>query len=236
MKSGPPSPVSVQERRTTENSSPYKGAASPDSWSAQPGPLSPPSLVIPNRTVEEPKQDRPSDPLGLSLLYKPCDLPSIDIVFVHGLGGTSQQTWSRDKNPDLFWPHKWLPTEPEIQTARVLSFGYDAKFSARGSLSLASISDFAKDLLYAMKFGKDDATNELDIGKRPVVFVVHSMGGLVDKKVQIFPRISLIFECSDCHRPIYLDKTMKRIKESSPRLVQYCSFPLHIEVPIWLRR
>lgn len=176
----------VHDRRISEQSLPsyqeIKDTPKSRSGRSSPSPASP--LVVPEDIAERPSQDKSSDPLGLTLLYEPGSPPSIDIVFVHGLGGTSRQTWSRNKNPDLFWPHKWLPIEPEIQTARILSFGYNANFSATGPPSLASISDFAKDLLYGMKFGKDDAMKELGIGKRPVIFVVHSMGGLVVKKVR----------------------------------------------------
>ncbi|KAL8781300.1 MAG: hypothetical protein Q9213_006075 [Squamulea squamosa] len=180
-----PSKSPVQDRRTSVQSlPPYQEIEStPKRRSGQFSLLNPSPVVVPDRPAEKPLQTKPSDPLGLTLIYDPGSPPSIDIIFVHGLGGTSRQTWSRNKSPDLFWPHKWLPIEPEIQTARILSFGYNASFSATGPPSLASISDFAKDLLYGMKFGKDDAMKELGIGKRPVIFVVHSMGGLVVKKV-----------------------------------------------------
>ena len=180
----PKSPV--QDRRASEQSLPsyHEIEGIPESRSGQSSPLPASPSVVPNGLAEKPSQDKSSDPLGLTLIYEPKSSPSIDIIFVHGLGGTSRQTWFRNKNPDLFWPHKWLPIEPEIQTARILSFGYNANFSTTGPPSLASISDFAKDLLYGMNFGKDDAMKELGIGKRPVIFVVHSMGGLVVKKVR----------------------------------------------------
>lgn len=109
-------------------------------------------------------QDRRTDPLGLVTLYIPEVSPSADIIFVHGLGGTSQQTWSRNRDPDLFWPQKWLPLEPDICTARIFSFGYNAHFSSSGPNSIAGISDFAKSLLFAMKFGKGDDSEDLQIG------------------------------------------------------------------------
>lgn len=47
------------------------------------------------------------------------------------------------------------------------------------------IGDFAKELLYEMKFGRDREGEDLDIGKLPIIFVVHSMGGLVAKKAYL---------------------------------------------------
>ncbi|KFY14348.1 hypothetical protein V492_02683 [Pseudogymnoascus sp. VKM F-4246] len=128
--------------------------------------------------------DRRSDPLGLNVLYEPDIAATVDIIFVHGLGGTSQQTWSKNRDPKLFWPKEWLPLEPDISTARVLSFGYNAHFAAAGR-NVFNISDFAKELLFGMKFGMDKQSKALGVGQVPIIFVVHSMGGLVVKKAYI---------------------------------------------------
>ena len=109
-------------------------------------------------------RDRRGDPLGLLPLYTPDVSPTVDLIFIHGLGGTSRQTWSKNRDPDLFWPQKWLPQESDICTARIFSFGYNAHFSSSGPNSVAGISDFAKSLLFAMKFGKDDNGTDLKIG------------------------------------------------------------------------
>ncbi len=109
--------------------------------------------------------DRSLDPLGLSVLYEPETDPSLDIIFVHGLGGTSRATWCHNRDPEFFWPQKWLPSEPDIQTARILSFGYNANFAAPGPAPITGISDFAKDLLFGMKFAKNERLEELGIGE-----------------------------------------------------------------------
>lgn len=72
--------------------------------------------------------------------------------------------------------------EPGLQDTRILTFGYNAHFMSQ-TKDLFNISDFAKDLLLQMKFGNDENVESLNIGQVPVVFVVHSMGGLVVKKV-----------------------------------------------------
>ena len=109
-------------------------------------------------------RERHADPLGLKVLFEPASTPVMDLVFVHGLGGTSRQTWSKNRNPELFWPQEWLPLEPEICTARILTFGYNAHFSSSRD-NILDISDFAKDLLFGMKFGTDERANELNVGK-----------------------------------------------------------------------
>lgn len=111
------------------------------------------------------KLDRTKDPQGLTILYEPETTPSLDIIFVHGLGGSSRATWCHNHDPEFFWPHKWLPQEPGIQGARISSFGYDSNFSAAGSSPISNVTDFAKSLLYSLKFAKDENLEEANIGE-----------------------------------------------------------------------
>lgn len=108
----------------------------------------------------------------------------MDIIFVHGLGGTCRLSWSWNRDLSLFWPKEWLPLEPELKEARILTFGYNAHFMSPNKDTF-NVSDFAKELLMQMKFGNDADVKSLNIGKLPLIFVVHSMGGLVVKKAYI---------------------------------------------------
>ncbi|KAH7323208.1 hypothetical protein B0I35DRAFT_427309 [Stachybotrys elegans] len=125
------------------------------------------------------------DPLGLSLLYAPESPHSTDIIFIHGLGGSSRSTWCKDRRLDLFWPQEWLPKDSVVQNARIFSFGYNAKFRSPTQMSTLGISDFSKSLLYDMLFITDTHGRPLNIGEVPIAFVTHSMGGLVFKKAYI---------------------------------------------------
>lgn len=109
--------------------------------------------------------DRRQDPQGLTTLYTPPSLPSADIIFIHGLGGSSQATWCKNHDLDLFWPSKWLPLDTDIGTARIFSFGYDAPFLSPQKGGVMGIGDFAKDLLYQMRFPPDGDDGGLPIGK-----------------------------------------------------------------------
>ncbi|KAJ9615502.1 hypothetical protein H2200_001577 [Cladophialophora chaetospira] len=136
--------------------------------------------------LRERSRDRRLDPLGLTVLHEPDGDPVADIVFVHGLGGTSRQTWSRDRDPTLFWPLEWLPFERTISSARISTFGYNAHFtSTTDTGSILNITHFAKDLLFQLRFAKGAAEKPLAIGTAPIIFVAHSMGGLVVKKAFI---------------------------------------------------
>lgn len=87
----------------------------------------------------------------------------MDIVFIHGLGGSSRRTWSKHEDPELFWPLKFLPLEPDVCLTRILTFGYNANFRKAGNFS-TSVLDFAKELLFDLKYAKDEQKEDLNIG------------------------------------------------------------------------
>jgi hypothetical protein len=74
-----------------------------------------------------------------------------DLILVHGFGGSSDTTWTKDKNPAWFWP-EWLWTKRLLETARVWVFDYNA---ARNLLpfrtSIAGPHEFAIQLLEALE-------------------------------------------------------------------------------------
>ena len=83
-------------------------------------------------------------PLGLRSLFSSPD-PLIDLVFVHGLRGGSIKTFCKDSNPELFWPQRWLPLEPEFSNASIHSFGYDSDWGSSKPSSL-TVHDFGRSL------------------------------------------------------------------------------------------
>ena len=94
-----------------------------------------------------------------------------DLVFVHGLGGNWLDTWSSDpRQGDTSWPN-WLADQwPEIN---VWSLDYDAHRSGwKSSTSLIVQADQVLELLITK-----------NIGARPILFVGHSLGGLLVKSV-----------------------------------------------------
>lgn len=73
--------------------------------------------------------------------------PSVNPIFVQGLGGTSRKTWSRNRNTEYFWPREQQPHEYGFDQAHELSFGYNAHFAAPRQHAMLSIGDLAIDLL-----------------------------------------------------------------------------------------
>ncbi|KAL3419421.1 NACHT and WD domain-containing protein [Phlyctema vagabunda] len=164
--------------------------------------------------------------LGLRVIHDPVQTAPLDIIFVHGLGGNSQKTWSKNHDSRLFWPKLWLPFEPEIGKARILTFGYNANFNVGSPGSISNIGDFAKELLFEMKFGKTKEAEDLAIGKVPIIFIVHSMGGLVVKRAyilgqnddeykQIIRSVSAIMFMATPHRGSKLAEILTRILAAS---------------------
>lgn len=102
------------------------------------------SIIKQNKNTKESAQDIKGQ-LGLNLLFDSLE-PVVDIVFVHGLGGGSRKTWTKDNDPQLFWPKEWLSRDPEFKRARVHSFGYHADWVERRE-SILNIHDFASSLL-----------------------------------------------------------------------------------------
>lgn len=124
---------------------------------------------------------------GLQTVYVP-DAIDGDIVFVHGLGGSARKTWSSTRELDSFWPG-WLPEdetdgdgdEPAaLSRFRISTFGYNAKF--KGAATNLDIIDFAKDLLLQLATDLGSQKGEREQRATPILFVVHSLGGLVVKK------------------------------------------------------
>ena len=105
----------------------------------------------------------PVDALGLTLIYSP-ERPEVDVIFIHGIGGSSTRTWSWDRNPENFWP-PWLVNDSEMKKSRMFTFGYDASIS--GKYISSSILDFAKDILFRMNtwVGEEAAMETGSIGE-----------------------------------------------------------------------
>ncbi|KAH8889254.1 hypothetical protein GQ53DRAFT_870313, partial [Thozetella sp. PMI_491] len=139
---------------------------------------------------------------GISVVYEPEHLePVIDIVFIHGLQGHPFKTWAletslklkgivsrlsrgkksqeptlADRNRYVFWPRDLLPLR--CPDARVLMFGYDtviAKHQFAGAANKNSIFIHSKNL--ANDIGRSRPQD------RPILFVAHSLGGIVVKEM-----------------------------------------------------
>jgi Signal recognition particle GTPase len=112
-----------------------------------------------------------------------------DVIFVHGLGGDAFDTWRRGDDTTNFWP-EWLGQD--FTDIGIWSLGYASsptKWARIKKLFTKEKFDYG----HAMPL-PDRARQVLDLvlqnglGNRPMMFICHSLGGLLVKQIL---RISL---------------------------------------------
>ncbi|KAF1967385.1 hypothetical protein BU23DRAFT_573272 [Bimuria novae-zelandiae CBS 107.79] len=137
-------------------------------------------------------------PDGLNQLWDGGEDAKVDIVFVHGLRGDPQKTWEAcDADGDrVFWPKELLPST--IPESRIFSFGYPTEFAtfypvikadavAHTNIDIiqrrcwSNLEIVGEKLpLYASFILPGVHTDTTAIQtSRPIIFVAHSLGGLV---------------------------------------------------------
>ncbi|KAI4212781.1 MAG: hypothetical protein LQ351_004483 [Letrouitia transgressa] len=152
--------------------------------------------------------------LGLNMLHEPS-YAIADLIFVHGLGGGSRSTWTKDNNSSLYWPQMWLPNDAAFLDVRIHSFGYNSNWEKE---SVLNIHDFAKSLLGSIQ----DCPRIPRDSTAPLIFVGHSMGGLVIKRAYILAnqkeefhsiarRVQAIFFLATPHRGADLAQLLTKI-------------------------
>jgi hypothetical protein len=122
---------------------------------------------------------------------------TVDIVAVHGLGGHYQTTWTWfPTNPNTSSPCNWLEDllPHEFPNARIMSFGYNS--AVVHSKSVGDISTFAEQLLQFLS--RERFSREQKI--RPIIFICHSLGGIVVKKVIHCVSGDIYSQFTDSHR------------------------------------
>ena len=158
----------------------------------------------------------PIEDLGLTLLATGGLNPSLDIIFVHGLQGHPEHTWtyhrkavqeppgknvrpsklkfwkpkadkanSTDNDTEVgrdgdttYWPNELLAHD--LPTARIFTYGYDSSVSHffNGPANQNSITDNGRALLSSIASQRHHCLG------RPLLLIVHSLGGIVVKSVR----------------------------------------------------
>ncbi|KAK2599764.1 hypothetical protein N8I77_011490 [Diaporthe amygdali] len=119
--------------------------------------------------------------LGLFTLHSlPPDVSdAIDVVAVHGLGGSWNKTWTASNGK--LWLRDFLPSQVEEIgfKARTLAFGYDSEsFFSKSTSDIDDVAGMLVDYLDALRQSDEEK-------RRPIVFVAHSLGGVVTKRKAI---------------------------------------------------
>ncbi|KAF7115826.1 hypothetical protein CNMCM5793_003466 [Aspergillus hiratsukae] len=120
--------------------------------------------------------------IGLTQVYCTKEKPLVDIVFVHGLNGHPYNTWS---TKEVFWPADLLPGLLEPCKVRILTYGYNANVTAfTDGASKDHIHQHAETLASTLAANR----NLRNCPDRPIIWVCHSLGGLVVKRALIYCR------------------------------------------------
>ncbi|KAJ4253826.1 hypothetical protein NW762_010221 [Fusarium torreyae] len=157
----------------------FRNNRSPNPADEQPEATSDSNPTNANASLSE--QPSPSTfPDGVEVLHDEPDA-IVDICFVHGLTGSRTSTW-RARGQSEPWPKTLLP--PVLSKARILTYGYDAYVVSKSVASSNRLVDHAMNLV-------TDLTNDrisCNASSRPLIFVAHSLGGLVCKEAILISR------------------------------------------------
>ncbi|KAL8365058.1 hypothetical protein RB595_004057 [Gaeumannomyces hyphopodioides] len=116
---------------------------------------------------------------GITPLYDGKDGADVDVIAVPGLGSHALGSW-KSPNSDDVWLRDFLPKD--MPNIRVLLYGYDTTLP--GCRSKQSIEDLGATFLeQVIAFRAEDGTS-----RRPIIFIGHSLGGLLIKEALVRAR------------------------------------------------
>lgn len=145
----------------------------------------PPSRTNANTEVKSQKSNEEVDQLGLTLLYDGLhpqgdgqheEPDAFDIIAVHGLQGHPVKSFTNASN-GCCWLRDLLPKD--LPRSRIFTFGYESRIA---TVSVVRISDVSATLGFEIQAMRKQ---EHDSYPRPLVFIVHNLGGLVVKQLMI---------------------------------------------------
>ncbi|KAJ3536823.1 hypothetical protein NM208_g6099 [Fusarium decemcellulare] len=151
------------------------------------------------KTPTNVKPRPPIQDIGFTTLHDPPGARA-DIVFVHGLQGHPEKTWAfrsesedipltwrerlllqrrkqRAAGPSVYWPYDLLCQHEEFVSSRIMTWGHDTKVIREffGGSDLQNISQHGNNLLVRLQQERRDNPT------RPLIFVAHSLGGIIVK-------------------------------------------------------
>lgn len=153
-----------------------------------------------------------------------------DVVFVHGLGGSSHKTWRHGDQGEaghFLWPEE---LGKELPQCGVWSFGYAAGFTQFGNPGMI-IGKRAGNLAQQLTLAESAPGINAGIGSRPIIFIMHSMGGLVVKSLiaasahstptqrRLVSQIRGLVFCGTPHRGSALASAAKVLSDHSDGLI-----------------
>lgn len=173
-----PHPPSTHEPSSTQTSPPHdRPTQLPLVPQTSPGPAS-----IVTNSKPSPAPIGKGQNYGIQVLHDGGSGACVDIVFVHGLTGNAYNTWLH-KETGILWPHKETEIHwpsgllgQDLPDTRIMSFGYDADVvNFWNPASNSRLSSHAENLVGDLVRERERTDTE----DRKILFVAHSLGGLV---------------------------------------------------------
>ncbi|KAI0147348.1 hypothetical protein GGR57DRAFT_260172 [Xylariaceae sp. FL1272] len=151
--------------------------------------------------------------IGITTIHD-SPIAAVDVVFVHGLQGHPERTWKVEKSQKIslrrrlfgppsapvdedtaatYWPYDLLAQSDDFRDSRIMTWGYDTRVIREffGGSDQQNISQHGNNLLVNLQQErKEDPL-------RPLIFVAHSLGGIVLK-------VALDNSKRSTHQPQYL--------------------------------
>lgn len=123
-----------------------------------------------------------------------------DVVLVHGLNGAPNSTWTASNG--VFWPTQLLPVTLADAPANIIVYGYNADVATlkKGSSPTNNfVYHHAQNLVTSLATHRRNAGTK----KNPIIWVCHSLGGIIAKRALLYSYDVLDPELDIC-RSIYV--------------------------------
>ncbi|KAI0387075.1 hypothetical protein F5Y04DRAFT_242956 [Hypomontagnella monticulosa] len=112
----------------------------------------------------------------LTVLHAPLE-SELDICAVHGLNGNAFDTFAWQGGQ--MWLRDFLPTHPQLRNSRIMTYGYSSLLN--DSSNTTGVQEWASGLLRAVSSVRESSEER----SRPIIFVCHSLGGLVAREAML---------------------------------------------------
>ena len=112
---------------------------------------------------------------------------------ISGLGSHAFGSW-KDRHSSYMWLRDALPQY--LPNARIFIYGYDSKLA--GSHSFQNLSDLASRFRASLRVALGSVSRD-----RPLIFIAHSLGGLVRKNGRSISQSQLWLRLNPSHHVLY---------------------------------
>ncbi|KAF8498905.1 P-loop containing nucleoside triphosphate hydrolase protein [Hysterangium stoloniferum] len=134
-------------------------------------------------------RDRTGSGLGIKVLVEGIS-PTVDIVAIHGLDGHREGSWTTDNG--ILWLRDLLPQR--LPHARIATYGYHVSTGSQSTKIDETLYGHAENFISRLALLRNNTTTT----KRPIIFLAHSLGGIILKFALIHAN-----QCNKSHLPYH---------------------------------